>query len=525
MNLEKVRLSFRLIPLVSGVYFFKDRRGRILYIGKAVSLCNRLKSYFLYRGDDPRITKMLESADKVTWQETGSEIEALILESQLIKKYHPPFNVMLRDDKQYFYVGFTKEQFPKIFITHQPSKIRNSNIEIRKKTKIQNSKFKTVSYFGFRISDFHSAPAEWLGPFTDGGALKTTLRLLRRIFPYCTCKQKHNNYCLNYHIGKCLGVCCLKENQISNIKYQNDVLKIKNEYKKNIKSIKEILSGRRVGLIKKLEKEMAALAKSERFEEAAGLRDKIEKLKKVFENARILSHETWSMKHGTETQNSSYAALKKLAELLNLSTVPNRIEGYDVANIQGQFAVGAMVVFTNGQPDKKQYRKFRIRNINQILRHRKSQDRLAMSSDQGPNDVAMLREMLTRRFNHPEWPWPDLIVVDGGKAQLNAINHTAHNMKHEAFGHRKSKGLAMSPDGIPVIALTKNKKHRGVKIYLENPVKSRGADALRDHRASKKAAVPLSKLPPEVRNLILQVDAEAHRFAISYYRKLHGQWN
>jgi excinuclease ABC subunit C len=415
-------LEAKRAPTSSGVYFFRDKRGRILYIGKAANLRNRLKSYFDSRPKEPRIAQMLAISSRLVWRETDSEIEALILESQLIKKYHPQFNIMLRDDKQYFYVIFTKEEFPKIYITHQPGTQEHST---------------------------KNGPA---GPFTDGKALRATLKLLRRAFPYCTCKQKHNNYCLNYHIGNCLGFCCLKnKNEISKTVLQ--------EYAKNIKLIKEILSGKRIPLVKKLEKEMAALAKNGKFEKAIELRDKLEKLKKVFENAQIIRSNKQP-----ETSN-----LKTLKKEFHLPGLPSRIEGYDISNIQGKFATGSMVVFSNGQPDKNQYRKFKIRIEN------------------SPNDIAMLKEVLTRRFNHPEWLYPNLVIVDGGLAQLNAARQTL-------------------PEKIPIVALTKDERHRGDHIFTS----LRGS-----------AKISLTKLSPAVRNLILQIDAEAHRFAINYYRKLH----
>lgn len=176
-----LELSAKKAPQVPGVYFFRDRNGGVLYLGKAANLKNRLGSYFNKSPKDQRISKMLETAKKIDWQETDSEIEALILESQLIKKYRPPFNIMLRDDKQYFYVALTREDFPKLVITHQPLNAKRSTL---------NTSF--------------------IGPFTDGIALKTALKLLRKIFSYCTCKQKHNNYCLNYHIGNCPGFRCEK---------------------------------------------------------------------------------------------------------------------------------------------------------------------------------------------------------------------------------------------------------------------------------------------------------------------------
>lgn len=402
-----------------GVYFFRDKRGRILYIGKAANLRNRLKSYFDSRPKEPRIAKMISESARVSWQETGSEIEALILESQLIKRHKPPFNIMLRDDKQYFYVGFTDEEFPRIFLTHQ----------------IQDTKYKILN-------------TKFAGPFTDGNALKTVLRLLRRTFPYCTCKQKHNNYCLNYHIGKCPGFCCLKK---GGNKEQAGA------YQKNIRAIKEVLSGKRLSIEKGLTKEMEKAAGKENFEKAIVAREQLAKLERVFENARLIRQ--------LEAKDN---VLKELKKALRLKILPRRIEGYDISNIQGEFATGAMVVFTNGRPDKNEYRKFKIRLAGK------------------PDDSAMLKEVLTRRFRHSEWPYPDLILVDGGKAQLGTARLAA-------------------PKQTPVIALTKNDRHRGDHIYVSN----------------KKEPIRLKDLPVSVRNLILQVDAEAHRFAISYYRKLH----
>ena len=377
---------------------------------------------------------MLKGAASVNWQETCSEIEALILESQLIKKCRPPFNIMLRDDKQYFYVGFThsagsgqaKEAFPKIAVVHRPS------------------------------------DKNFIGPFTDGTALHVTLKLLRRIFPYCTCKQKHNNYCLNYHIGNCFGFCCLKKEMSA------EEIKL---YRKNISAVKAVLGGRKGSLIKKLEKEMNAEARKSNFEEAIRIRTQIEKMRNFFENTRVIKE--------LELKNKeSERGITELKRVLKLDVLPVRIEGYDISNIQGEFATGAMAVFTRSassgqadfQPDKNEYRKFKIKFT------------------ATPNDAGMLKEILTRRFGHREWKFPDLIIIDGGKGQLSAAK-------------------AAVPKGIPVIAQTKDAKHKGHHIYV----------------SIKKSTVPLKNLPTAARNLILQIDAEAHRFAIGYYRKLHGK--
>ncbi|MEK7659050.1 MAG: GIY-YIG nuclease family protein [Patescibacteria group bacterium] len=404
-----------------GVYLFKNKAGKILYIGKAVNLKNRLKQYLRIKAYVPFSGHLSKEAEKLDTKTTDSEIEALILESSLIKKHRPKYNIRLRDDKQYFFVGFTKEEFPKIFLTHRPQ----------------------TEYQYIEVSNF-------IGPFTDGTALKITLRLLRRAFPYCTCKQKHHNFCLNYHIGKCLGYCCLKiKNQNVKIKITTQNLKI---YKKNIKAIKGILTGKKNSIIKELKKELDQLVEKQDFEKAIELRNKVKKLERVFENAKIINR-----------QANDANALIELKKIFKLSDAPRRIEGFDISNIQGKNAVGVMIVFTDGQPDKNEYRKFKIRFKKE------------------PNDIAMLKEILTRRFCHPEWPYPDLIFIDGGKGQLNAAKKTT--------------------TGAAIISLAKGKNEVFSDI-LKNPV-------------------PIKRLPAPVQNLIKQIDSEAHRFAISYYRKIH----
>lgn len=415
--------DYKKLPTSTGIYIFTGKNGKPLYIGKAINIRNRVKSYFKNSGSNPRIEKMIETSLNIKFIETDSEIEALILESQYIKKYKPDFNIMLRDDKQYFYVVITKEDFPKIFLTHQPDK------------KIK---------------------AEYIGPFTEGNALKVTLKLLRRVFPYCRCKQKHHNNCLNYHIGNCPGYCCLK-----NIE---DEAKKKKEYKLNINAIKQILNGKKNTLIKKLNKEMMHSAKKEDFERSIELQKQIDKLETVFENAKIISD------IGSHQRDS---VLEELKKTFKLPETPHRIEGYDISNIQGIFSTASMVVFADGKADKKNYRKFKIR------------------MDGKSDDTGMIKETLNRRLNHPEWPLPSLILVDGGKGQLNAVVSVIEKRKLE----------------IPVISLTKDKRHKGSHVYS----------------SLNKKAVYLKDISDPVKNLILEIDGEAHRFAIAYYRKLHSK--
>lgn len=402
------------IPPTSGVYHFNGPKGKALYVGKARNLANRISSYF-GRQTRSMITKMLSLARTIVWRETGSEIEALILESSLIKKHRPRFNTMLRDDKQYFYVFLSNDKFPRLSVNHRPP------------------------------DDAKKA----IGPFTDGGALKLTLKELRKVFPYCTCKQRHGRFCLNYHIGNCPGFCCLKN---------GGGRQVQAEYRANVKAIADILSGKRKLIIKKMIKDLAGSATENDFDKTKKLKIKIRGLRHVFENAGIIGR-----------LGEKKEALKQLTDFFDLPQRPARIEGYDISNIQGSFSVGSMVVFVNGQPDKSRYRKFKIKTVI------------------GANDTAMLAEVLTRRLNHAEWPMPQLFLIDGGKGQLNAA-------------------MSIIGKSVPVISVSKDDRHRGESVFSSFDKKS----------------VKLSSLPQAARNLILTIDAEAHRFAINYYRKRHG---
>ena len=417
----KARLSN--IPVSPGVYLFRNNKGEIIYVGKAVNLKNRVGSYFNKQPKDTKVRTMLTEAADVSWQEVESEIEALLLEAEKIKAFQPHFNVALRDGKQYSYVVITDDIFPKIYITHQP-----------------NAPF----------SNFELAAV--FGPFIDGGSLRVMLKHFRRIFPYCTCKKPHNHYCFNYHIQQCLGFCCLKSPTITDNDHQ--------QYKNNIKAIKDLLYGKRKALVRELEAEMKESAVEENFETAIDLRDKIEKINEVFENARVIKDIT-----------NRADASNHFKKILNLDEAPFRIEGYDVANIQGKFGTGSMVVFVNGSPAKSEYKKFRIRFT------------------RTPNDTKMLHEVITRRLNHPEWQWPNLIVIDGGKAQLNTAVQILSEKKMT----------------VPVISLTKDQHHVGHHVFT----------------SKHKRPIPLTRLSKPAKDLILQIDKEAHRFAIGYYRQLH----
>ena len=357
MEIKKITAK---APHTPGVYFFKNRRGRIIYVGKAANLRARLRSYTQPGWKE----NMLREASSVSWEELSSDIEALIRESELIKKLKPHHNILMRDDKNYFFVAITKDIFPRIFLTHQPDKDIGRPL-------------------GRPMS---------IGPFTDGNALKETLRLLRRTFPYCTCPARtrrahmgHKRRCVNAELGKCLGFCCVDVPARAHDSAR---------YRKNIASIKKVLTGKTRALEHSLARAMERAAKAQRYEEARATRDQIASLKRIFEHREYLKKDIPAERE---------RALQLLTELLHLAREPKRIECYDISHHQGSSSVASMVVFENGVPAKNEYRKFIIRQV------------------KGINDPAMLAEALARRLTHREWQSPDLILVDGGKAQLNSI--------------------------------------------------------------------------------------------------------
>ena len=402
--LEKNKVSQ--LPKTAGVYAFKKGQN-LLYIGKAVNIKERVKQH----------RELINLATKAGYIKTDSEIEALILEANLIKTYQPKYNVVWRDDKNYFYVAATREAFPKIFLTHQPK---------LKSKKIPSS----PPSFSLR----ENSVIDYVGPFVDGKALKQTLKVLRKVFPYRSCNKIPKHPCLWYQLNLCPAPCLLRSTLAKQIYWFTKSI-IERESKKNTKNLLKILRGKKSQAIIDLKKEMKKASKSEDYERAAKIRDQIRSLEKVIYHAKIFQPE-WNFK---------------------------RIEAYDISNIQGKMATGSMVVFTDGQPDKSQYRKFKIKIAGK------------------PNDTAMLKEVLKRRLKHKEWPLSDLILIDGGRAQLNAAKAVVKNK-------------------IKVMAIAKKRN----ELYMEE----------------KEKPVLLKKLPREVFNLILQLRDEAHRFAISYHRKL-----
>lgn len=345
------------LPDSPGVYFFK-KGEEILYIGKATSLKDRVRSYFskdLIDTRGPLIHQMVFKAKDLDWQKTDSVLEALILEANLIKKHQPYFNTKEKDDKSFYFVGITGEEYPKVIL------IRERNLE-KSKNKIVFSK----TY----------------GPFTNGGQLKEALKIIRKIFPFLDDKSK--SYYAFYKQIELAPEIKEKENK---------------SYLKNIKNIKLFFEGKKNSVLKSLEKDMKLYAKNHQFERAGEVKRQIFALKHINDVALIKEENiNFANQNFSGAQKESSVHGRKL--LVSEEKV-FRIEAYDIAHMSGKNMVGVMVVSENGEFEKSEYKKFIVR------------------SQQNANDAGALREVLERRFKHTEWKMPDLVVLDGNIIQIN----------------------------------------------------------------------------------------------------------
>lgn len=426
-------------PHTPGVYIFRIGKTPV-YVGKAADIRKRLGSYFR-KNVSAKTRQMVSEATALEWIETPSEIDALIKETKLIKAHLPKFNVLMRDDKNYFYVAVTREEFPRIFLTHQLQKDRIGRIKLKK-----------------------GQGVDYIGPFTSGPALKEVLALLRRAFPYCTCMQPHKRPCLNSQIGKCLGFCCNKSN--SEFRISN----FEKEYRKNIKSIMAILTGKKKKLLADLKRQMRDAAQKEDFERAAKIRNQTESIENIFSHRPLTHKRSIHQKHAPDWSKIE----RVIKSLLTIASPVSRVEGYDISNISGTEATGSMVVFIKGIPEKSQYRKFKIKTVYK------------------PNDVAMHQEVMRRRLGHlRDWGTPDLLVIDGGKPQLHAIQKELRSLP---------TGRQAGNARIHLAALAKREE----ELYIEG----------------KQIPQRLDSLPPEVKLFFQHVRDESHRFAKKYHHKL-----
>ncbi|HAV11472.1 MAG TPA: hypothetical protein DCX32_02920 [Candidatus Moranbacteria bacterium] len=441
--MENIIEKVRNFPQAPGVYVFRGAKKEILYIGKATNLRSRAQSYF--RGTDSRgerIESMVSQAADVEFQQTDSVLEALILESNLIKKHQPKYNIMEKDDKSFAYFVVTKEEFPRVVILRKTDllKISNFKFQIPSQSQIINDKLQTKN---FKYKDI--LIDKYYGPYISKYQMEIALKIIRRIFPFHSNKAKTEKGCLDFQLGKCPGP------------YADAISK--EDYKKNIRGIRMILEGKKKRLVTTLEKEMEEAAKKNEFEKAAELRNKVFALNHIRDIALL----------GREFE-SEFSDLKP--NTYNLK--PVRIEAYDISNISGKQAVGSMVVFSGKNPDKSQYRKFKIKSV------------------EGPDDVAMMREVLARRIGN-DWPRPDLVLLDGGQGHLNAIVDLFEVLNFE----------------VAVMSVAKGESRKNLNFQF--PISNQ---------------ILMSKFSKEVmglledKNFVKHIMDEAHRFAIGYHRKL-----
>lgn len=363
-------------PKSSGVYFFIDKNKHILYVGRATSLKNRVSQYF-QKNIDSRIAEMVSLARDIKYIETDNLLEAIILEARNIKKFWPKYNVKDKDNRSFIYIVIDKKHdYPTIKIIRERELIK------------------------FPIKDFAV-----FGPYQSLYLISNALKIIRRIFPYSTCKPNNGKPCFDYQIGLCPGTC------ISEIS--------KKDYKKNISNIILFLSGEKKKLINKLSKENPGSIK----------------ILKHIQDVSLLTNET------------------------DLNQKINRIEGYDVSHFAGRETYGSMVVFESNESNKNEYRLFKIKN-----------------APAGDDERALL-EILERRLKHNEWKRPDLIMIDGGKPQVDFIN----------------KYFLKNNINIPIVGIS---KYDNDKLVFSNSL-------------NKNQKI----LAENIKQILLKVREEAHRFA------------
>jgi excinuclease ABC subunit C len=428
-----------ILPQSPGVYKFLDKDGQILYIGKATNLRSRVKSYFssdLY--DRPRVKQMIPLISDVQIIETDNEIESLVLESVLIKEHKPFYNSDKKDDKSYVWIYIsTKEKFPTVKIVR----------------KINNKEFKKGQLFG---------------PYPSSAATRRIFTYLRKIYPFCTCKKESSKECLYFHLGLCPGP------------HQGHITE--KDYRKNINEIIKFLKGRKRGQINKMEKKMYQYSKEKNFEKAAKLRDRINDLKYLGEKIDLSPDDTESS-YKERRKKVLKEEFEDLRSELGLKKL-QRIECYDISNIQGQKAYGSMVVAVNGEIKRDQYRIFKIDDIKKA------------------NDPAMLKRVLERRFdikNKGKYPSdPDIVLIDGGKSQLSVLLPLRNNtIPKDTHLLGISKGKRLRRKGTRQIdefwfVINSNNKNEEKEIKRVDIVNN---------------------------SILVDLRDEAHRFAILHHRK------
>ena len=395
---EDVKKKINNLPDSPGVYIMKTDDGKILYVGKAVSLRKRVASYFRKNVTDIKTNILTGKIKDIDFIPCDTEAQALLLEASLIKEKRPKYNIALRDDKSYPYVAITNEDFPRVF----PARPKKKD-----------------DLFLF-------------GPYPNVRIIKEVLKLIRKIFPYRSCRSFPKAPCLYYHLKLCPAPCAGK---ISS-----------REYQEILTGLYKILSGGKEALIRMLEKKMLRASRGRNFERAASLRDKIIAVKSLYSG------------------KSNIHEIIYLRDMLGLESLPLKIEAIDISDISGREAVGSVVVFTDGLPDKSSYRRFRIKGI--------------YNSD----DCKMIEEVVARHFRSKDkyTKLPQLVIIDGGRGQVRAASKVLKSMHLD----------------IAIVGIAK----RNEELWLEGE--------------NKPLIVPKDN---QALRLIQRIRDEAHRFAHKYH--------
>ncbi len=416
------------LPTQPGIYLFYNTQKEIIYTGKATNLKNRVNSYFKQTNKTQRpIEQLINQVIDIKTITTDSVLEAIILESKYIKKYQPKYNVLGKDNKSWNYLALTKNTYPRLI------SIRQHELEQIKK---QNDS--ALKKYNLKII---------FGPFPELNT-KEILKILRKIFKTSTCQPNQGKPCFYYQLGQCSGVCT---NEITPPTYQCKV----------IKPLTMFLRGHKKRLITQLKKEMQQAAKQKNYEEAGRLRDQIINLKKI---------------HDVSLLNKNFFEDK----LDHKASQINRLEAYDISHLGSSDIVGSMVVFNNQGPVKSAYRKFKTKQLRR------------------QNDIAAIKEIISRRIEHTpynhdknktNWPLPQIMLIDGGKAQVKAVKIISAQNKY----FKK----------IPVIGIAKGQDRKKNTFIIDENIPQNIKNWIKQNRA-----------------LLIQARDEAHRFAIQYQKQL-----
>ncbi|HET8690073.1 MAG TPA: excinuclease ABC subunit UvrC [Candidatus Saccharimonadales bacterium] len=426
--------KLKTLPKDPGVYFHKSKTGEIIYVGKAANLRNRVRQYFQKsRARDLKTETLVAEIADVDWMVVDSEVEALFLEAEMVRRYMPRYNILLRDDKSMSYIRIDYDSdYPTVSLTRRP------------------------------LDD----KARYFGPYFSAYQVRQALRVLRRIFPYATKKTSGaKRPSLHYHLGLDPGL----ENGRTSLR----------DYRANLRQLIAVIQGRKLTIERQLEKRMRAAAKAQDFEAAARLRNQLLALKNLGQQVIFSDKEFLDI--------SKDHALNELVDLLGLKLFPRRIEGYDISHMSGRDVVASMVVFTNGASDKSEYRKFKM-------------------TRQQNNDFFNMNETIKRRMserNLSGWGKPDLVLIDGGKGQLDA----ALKAREERQQTMPFIGLAKREEQIVV-----DKERSHVTINLDT-LRRLGGHATESDR------FVLINLPHATNliKLLQRIRDESHRFAVSYH--------